>query len=165
VEETWLWFAGLVQKRIAVLITTIIAVLFVLINAQNAYAQTIITVTPPTVIQGSNFQVSGTGFTPNVNVPNDVIIFESDCGGGPLLVGNLVTNGAGDITPVTFSSSSLAVGTYCVYVADPVLGGEVGSVTVIASAIPEYPYGLLILAVFMVLGYAIIKRRLTKKPN
>jgi len=31
--------------------------------------------------------------------------------------------------------------------------------TVVPAAIPEYPYGLALVALFMVLGYAVMKRR------
>ena len=35
--------------------------------------------------------------------------------------------------------------------------------TVVPASIPEYPYGLALLAVFMVLGYAVVKRRMTTR--
>jgi len=165
---------GLSQEQTAgalILIVFVVTILFVLVGVRDVYAQTV-TVTPSTVTQGASFQVSGTGFDPSsaglAEVWADI---SGSCVGNPLLFQNVHSDNSGNVAAVTFSSSSLRVGTHCVGLVTFDYDTASTSLVTITSAatmtsttapIPEYPFGLPILALFMVLGYPAIKRRTRK---
>ena len=73
----------------------------------------------------------------------------------------------GSYGPVTITTSGLPAGTYCVVVTS---GVDVSTpptanagLTVTATPIPEYPVGLAVLAIFMVLAYGVIRRKTITK--
>ena len=112
-------FAGLSQGQGRVdgaLALLVVTILFVLAGATNVYAQTV-TVRPGTVAQGDSFQVSGTGFDPSSTGLAQVWADTSgSCMGIPLLFQNVNSDRSGNVAAVTFSTSSLGVGTHCVEV-------------------------------------------------
>jgi hypothetical protein len=63
--------------------------------------------------------------------------------------------------PTTLTTSSLAQGQYCVEAYSyPTSSSGFTTLTVTSAApIPEYPLGLAVLAIFMVLAYGVIRRR------
>jgi len=138
-----------------------VVLVFLLINAQNLNAGTI-TITPNPVTQGASFQVSGGGLP--AGHPFSISVFADTSGSctpfPPLLEKTGTVDANGNTGPATFSSDSLGVGRHCVSIDVPgyFLGGIFLTVNPTQS-IPEYPYGLALLAAFMVLGYAVIKRR------
>jgi hypothetical protein len=92
--------------------------------------------------------------------PGITIYASASCSGSTVFVDSISADSSGNVGPVTFSSSSLSVGVHCVAITLH-FTAAVGSVTVTAGPpIPEYPLGLPLLAIFMVLGYAVIKRRI-----
>ena len=144
-----------------------VTLLVMLTSGGNVYACALlsftVTVTPPSVAQGATFQVSGCGFntafTWNVEIWADS---SGSCAGPPItaLTQAAVLDSFGNVAAVTVSSSSLGVGTHCIEIVSPsILSHGTGSVIVTAAPIPEYPYGLVILAVLMVFSYGVIKRR------
>ena len=161
--------AGLVKGRVSGILALglLLVVSFLLLGARNVYAQTLM-LTPNTVMQGQSFEVSGSGFVPGDSY--SIIIWASGgCGVGSfvLSVPGTVDDG-GDVGPLTLSSGSLSVGMHCVNIGSILGGAVMGELTVIPATtttttvttpIPEYPYGLALLAIFMVLGYPVIKRR------
>jgi len=87
-----------------------------LAGVKNVYAQTV-TVTPSTVAQGNSFRVSGTGFDPSSTGLAEVYSDASgSCMGNIHLFQNVTSDSSGNVSPVTLSSRSLAVGTHCVEV-------------------------------------------------
>jgi hypothetical protein len=139
-------------------VLVMITVFFVLVNAQNAYAQTI-TITPNSVTQGSNFQVSGSGFLPGDHFT--VLVSTAGCTG--IALGFVSTyDESGSVGPITFSSSSLTVGVHCVTIyLHPSSDGSATTLFTVTAAppIPEYPLGLPLLAVLTILAYSLIRRR------
>jgi len=104
-------------------------ILLLSISIQSVYGQTA-TVTPGTVTQGENFEVSGGGFSAyNWFL---VSVFADNTGGcigsSPLTQTGRV-DGSGNIGPVTFSSSNLGIGTHCVNI----IAGNVKSASVFVT--------------------------------
>ena len=65
---------------------------------------------------------------------------------------------------VTADSSFVVGTTYCAYFVDSLspisLGSNIVTFTIQpATPIPEYPYGLAVLAIFMMLAYGVIRRK------
>jgi len=139
-----------------------IVILFLMVNAQNLYAGSV-TITPNPVTQGASFSVSGTGFPVGDSFGVFVkALISGSCVSSPLLSQRGVVV-AGGTFGVTFSSTSLHVGTYCVSVhISPIFLAGFPLTVIPAQSIPEYPYGLLILAILMVIGYAVIKRKFSQ---
>ncbi|HMK82426.1 MAG TPA: hypothetical protein VK503_01785 [Candidatus Bathyarchaeia archaeon] len=87
-------------------------VLVVLVSASNIYAITTITVAPNHVTQGASFQVSGTGYTPNLK--GTVQVLDNACNYKNIIMSQSVSgDSSGNVGPITFSSSNLAVGSHC----------------------------------------------------
>ncbi|MGA2627692.1 MAG: hypothetical protein ABSF63_11640 [Candidatus Bathyarchaeia archaeon] len=107
----------------------------------------------------------------NPNPPVDGQPFTITSSGGPgtslSVYGSCGCNGGCGITagasPYTVT---LAAGQYNVFdsgdsscTSFTVVPAVTSTTTTVTTPIPEYPYGLALLAVFMVLGYAVVKRR------
>ena len=129
-------------------------VLLIAVNAGQVWADTLI---PNPVIAGQTFSISGVG----------------GGGFGSLYHGSLCDNG-GSITAITAvfdPSPGSFTDNFPAQSAGPYSfsheGDSSGCVpfTIISAAIPEYPYGLSVLAIFMVLGYAVIKRKTAGQRN
>jgi hypothetical protein len=139
--------------------------LFIFGNGRNVYATVgSVSVVPNTVAQGVSFQVSGSGYASFSGSTIYIDVFDAACS---VLIEQqtVVVPVSGNWGPLTFSSASLAIGVHCVQV--DISGAfdfdGISSVTVTptpAPPIPEYPIGLPILAIFMILGYAVIKRKI-----
>jgi hypothetical protein len=138
-----------------------VVLVFLMINVQNLYAGAM-TLTPNQVTQGASFQVSGTGLPPGD--PFSVSVFADTSGScmpfPPLMGQTGIVDSGGNTGPVTFSSGSLGIGRHCVSLDVPGVFLEGLFLTVIpAQSIPEYPFGLFTLAILMILGYGLIRRR------
>ena len=142
---------------------TIVAILGLTILAANVgqvEAQSTIMVTPSSPTAGQSFTLSGNcddtlcgiivylGGACGVSV-GLTEVFQTDIGSGPYSVsvsGQPAGSGRASVLP--FHGAEVCV-----------------NFTVIpAATVPEYPYGLTLLAVLTVLGYAVIKRK-TKSPE
>lgn len=152
---------GLNNKRWdALALLTFALLLFMLANTDKVYAAPTVLVSPSTVTQGSSFQVSGTGFSTSdsgsVQVNDDP---SGACGGSVAIVVNLSSDSSGNVAAHTLSSSSLGVGIHCVTI---VLfdSSAASAITVTAPPIPEYPIGLPLLAIIMIVVYGLIKRKI-----
>jgi hypothetical protein len=135
---TYLGFEGLGSGRVgAWLLLGLVAVIVLLTNVGQVWA---LTITPNPPIAGEPFTITSMpGYS-------SVFVFSSsDCSGG--VIASSFTS------PFTLT---LSAGQYSAYSGD--VSGCV-KFTVVPAAIPEYPYGLGVLAVFMVVGYGLIKRR------
>jgi hypothetical protein len=158
-------------RFIAVAILAVFA-LTVILNVGNVYAaRGSFTLTPNNGTPGTNIVAAGTGYNPSVSGSIDV---ES----GPCLPtpsGIIVlpvpasTDRSGAFT-APFSTSSLTPGPYCVVLPASFFRGLAGSgfstgLDVIAPPIPEYPIGLPLLVIFMIIGYGVIKRRTITKQT
>lgn len=64
-------------------------------------------------------------------------------------------------------TSSLSLGSYCVYVWSTHTQVSVDDPLTVAAAppIPEYPFGLSLLAILMIVGYAVVRRRTIRKQK
>lgn len=80
--------------------------------------------------------------------------------GGNGAANGLFTLSGTSFGPVTINTASFAPGFYCVYVSEQSNTNIVfDSLTVTAAAIPEYPFGLSLLAVLMIGAYGVIRRK------
>lgn len=136
--------------------------LTVMLNVGNVYAQTL-TLTPNPVTQGVNVVATGSGFNPNLSSSNALLVAVNagvGCSGPTLnLAGS--TDGTGNLNPITIPTSGLSVGVHCMEV-NPAFGSSLVSANLTvnsATSIPEYPFGLAVLAIFMMLAYGVIRRK------
>jgi hypothetical protein len=131
-----LLFGKLSQGRVAVTSALImVTILFAMVNVRNVYAQTV-TVTPSAVTGGGTFRVSGTGFDPSSAGLAEVWASTSgSCMGNPALLQNVTSDSSGNVTAVTFSSSSLGVGTHCVGVVTFAYDTAASSVVTVISEV------------------------------
>ncbi len=147
------------MRKQATLTVTMVAVvaLTVMLTVGTVYAQDIV-LTPSTVTQGMSVQASSSGLSGSGTV---FVWATSTCSGTEVLSVPFVT--AGGSYTVTFSTSTLSVGTHCVSDGDsePAILTVTTTVTTTTAAppIPEYPLGLPILAILAVIGYGLIRRR------
>ena len=135
--------------RPALLLVGLVA-LVVFVNSGQVWAQT---VTPSSPIAFQSFTISGTrggGAVAALDVGTGSV-----CEGAGTLVFSTIMTG----TPGPYSQTvpGQNAGPYWVNVQFD--GCTLFTITPVT--IPEYPYGLLILATFMVIGYAAIKRRIS----
>ncbi len=149
-------------RLIAVAILAVVA-LTVTLNSGRVYAYSAtLTLTPNPVAQGMNVEARGSGWPYPYSLYVEVWADNTgSCLGSPLLHISASTDASYDFGPVTIPTSGLSVGTHCVRAV-----GVVASVTellTVVAPIPEYPFGLPLLAIFMVIGYGLIRRR-TKLP-
>jgi hypothetical protein len=118
-----------------------------LFNVKNVYAQTFF-VTPNPVTQGSDFQVSGSGYPPGDSGFVEVFSTAS-CSGSPLPGYDVpyTPDGLGSWGPVTISPSpALSVGTHCIIASD---GSGAASTIEVTSATTtttiELPYSICVI--------------------
>lgn len=147
------------------LIVVAVGTLTVMLNIGKVYAQTII-LTPNSVSQGMSVQASASGVAGSGTV---YVWNTSTCFSGTVVLSVLVPSGSS--YSVTFSTSTIPVGTHCVsdsYDSDPAtltVTPAATTSTTTASPIPEYPYGLPLLPIFaMITAFGIIKRGI-RFPN
>ena len=157
-------------RFIAVAILAVVA-LTVILNVGNVYAPPptcVLMLTPNPVHQGTSVTVSASGCYPTTG---GTLYVQTICGNFGTTVSSVAasTDASGDLTTVTpISTSSLTPGTtYCIY------GGNAFSATILsasltvlpATVIPEYPLGLSILAILMIIGYTVIRRKTITKQK
>jgi hypothetical protein len=119
------------------------------------------------ITQGtSGVTVSGTDTCDPTGTIVEILLCPGTCPPADGNVGStFATTGAGGAFSASISTSSLSLGSYCVYVASTVsfpstpANSDPLTVTSVAPPIPEYPVGLAVLALLMVLSYAVIRRR------
>ena len=117
----------------------VVFLVFMVVNMEQVWA---VTLNPNPPVDGQPFTITSSAG------PSSPLSVYGSCGCNG---GCAITAGS---SPFTLT---LAAGQYNVFDSGT---SECSSFTVVpAQSIPEYPYGLTILAVLMVLGYAVIKRR------
>ena len=144
-----------------------------------------------TVNQGTaSVTVSGTDDCSPTSGSVDVYLYSGTC---PVsLPATPLSDFSSTVTSSQFSqsipTSSLTPGSYCVVMVTTCIFTSIGNgistssiaisqvscfgelingdpLTVTATPIPEYPVGLAVLAIFMIIGYAVIRRRTITKQN
>jgi len=125
-----------------------VLLLTIMVSEGNVYAPPVqITFSPNPPVAGQPFTITYSGNGP----AGPIYVYSSSCSGVQVASGN----------GKSILVSGLTAGQYCVYFELPLVTTVF---TVIPTVIPEYPYGLAVLAIFMMLGYGVVKRRTgTKK--
>lgn len=164
------------KRLVSMGFVSVLALLFtVTVLTPHAYAvgYTVL-ISPNPVVAGQTMTVSGS--TGSAGSSGDHMFLEidtdlsaaHDCSG----TNTIIKIGPQTLGPsLTFSFTvtlSVTPGFYCAAVDDvgssttftfPISNSDFFSVSVMAPPIPEYPYGLPILAIFTILAYAVIKRK------
>jgi hypothetical protein len=167
-----------VQRFRLIGITVLSILVFTIIGATSPAHATVCTVftatlSSSTIVQGGSLTLSGVDNCSPITGEN---IFAntyetSSCPSSGMPSGSQVggdglsgVTGAYSGVPITFFISPPGFGgpgTYCVHVfstSDP-SGANVAFTVTSPTFIPEYPFGLAVLAIFMILAYGIIRRR------
>jgi len=124
-------------------VTALLILLLTMLVSEEVYAPVPITFSPNPPVAGQPFTITYTGGAPTTG---PVYVYSGSCS-GPIVV-----TGSGN----SISVSGLPAGQYCVYFEIPLVDIVF---TVVPVPIPEYPLGLSILAIFMIIGYGLIRRR------
>lgn len=170
-----------VQRFRVIAVAALSILLFTVVGAtflQPAYACAfIINLSSSTIVQGGSVSLSGDD---TCGSPTDTIFVQtfqtSTCPANGIPSGTQVgadglnpVSGTWSNLPVTFFSGQGGPGSYCVHVFSNSISTAEGPndpLTVTsATPIPEYPVGLAILAIFMVIAYALIRRRTLGKQK
>jgi hypothetical protein len=158
---------GLKKQRAIVAIIAVFA-LAVTLNSGRVYADLAgLTLNPNPVTQGTNVLATGSGFPSSEN--GFVLVFADNtgsCSGSTFFTSADSTDGSGNLGAVTIPTSGLSVGTHCVETDGFVVVGTLTPDNAVSSLIvnqappiPEYPIGLAVLAVFMIIAYGVIRRK------
>ena len=162
------------------MVAVIAVVAFTLtLNIGNVYAifpESLIISPSPVLVGTTTITVTGNGFVPgdggNVQLKMGSVV--SDGSGGFLCSGTAVSSqyftgmvdGSGHFVVSGISISGLSVGTYCVRAFtfdnsfnDATVLTISPATTTTTTTIPEYPFGLAVLAIFMIIAYGVIRRR------
>ncbi len=114
---------------------------------------------PNPVTQGNNVQAIGSGWP--ANTAGGLILYldpTGTCAGSSSDKG-ITTDPTGGFS-VTLFVGVLGVGTYCVAAQIGTLPPLDAQVVIQTPApIPEYPYGLTLLAILLVMGYGVVRRK------
>ncbi len=150
------------RKEQALILAAITVIAFtVMLNVGNVYAippQTLILTPNPVTQSTASVQVTGAGFAANDNnIQISLLSASCSIGGTQIFTTTASSDAGGNLNPVTIPTAGLSPGTYCVTVVDTTTLGT--DLTVIPAAIPEYPFGLPLLAIFLVIAYGLIRRR------
>jgi hypothetical protein len=131
-------------RRVLVVVALVAVLLLTMLVSEEVYATVPITFSPNSPVAGQPFTITYSGGGPSG--PVDVYRYSgSSCVGVP------VASGSGNSIFV----SGLPAGQYCVYFVIPL----VVVVFTVTAPIPEYPLGLPILAILMIIAYSVIRRR------
>jgi hypothetical protein len=174
VKSTVQRFRFIAVTVLSILVLTIIGAAFL----SPAYAVCNLTTTASsyTITQGTaSVTISGTDLCdPTITTGVNANLYAGAClsgpASGPFLANNGVNIDGSHNFAITIPTSTLNPGSYCFYVASSVSAltnfvNDPLTVTSSAPPIPEYPVGLAILAVFMVIGYGLIRRKTTTKQK
>jgi hypothetical protein len=131
------------------------------------------TLSSSTIAQGtSSVTVSGTDGCQDPGQIVNVYLEAGTCGsGGSTLFSSTATIGGSFDFSQSIPTSSLGPGSYCVRLtscqAEPDCGGlaTITDPLTVTAAIPEYPLGLPLLAIFMVIAYGLVRRRTSATKN
>jgi hypothetical protein len=141
-----------VQRKSLFGLFVLLAVGLLLVSVKPAWASPIVTPSSPTA--GVSFTINGDG---SASGANELIVYnDGTCGGsGGTVVFSMVEN----LTPsysVTLTLTSAGQ-----YSASDTTGCRPFTVKAApAPPIPEYPYGLTLLAILLVIGYGVVRRRI-----
>lgn len=165
--------AGLREHAALILTIITIVALTVTLNIGNVHAlpPPTLTLTPNPITQGTNLVITGSNFPTSQN--GFFVVFSDNtgkCTGSDYTDGAISADASGNLGPVTIPTSGLlTVGTHCVTTVGFTIVGTntpdnaVSSLTVNPTVVPEYPFGLPLLAIFMVIAYGLIKRRTSSR--
>lgn len=151
------------KKHTAIILAIItIMVSYLMLNVGNVQAAPSISASPNPFNQGGSFVLSGMGFPPLQNV--ELFAYDDTsgaCSGSNLSYAIVPVDASGNFQK-TFFASIFGVGTHCLQVNElgPPFASIFGSVGVTATPIPEYPLGLPLLAILLVVGYGLVRRRI-----
>lgn len=153
---------GLVQRRVGVILLVIMVAVIFLMSVRAAYAPPPIltlNVSPNPAYVGQSVTFSGDGAN-----SGDSIVIDALPGTSCLILPVIASGTAkpsGQYAIVVSTSTVGGVGAYSIFAYDQ--NTHVLSACVILSIdpvpIPEYPVGLSLLAVFMIVAYTLIRRR------
>ena len=171
-----MWFGELMVQKLrligiavlSILVFTIVGAIF--LSPAFAAVPLNLAISTATPMSGQTFQFTGTDanggaspwyFTIALNGPNP------GCNNPAVSSYNgiLLPASSSPFTVSVTADSSFVVGTtYCAYFVDSLspisLGSNIVTFTIQpATPIPEYPYGLSVLAIFMMLAYGVIRRK------
>ena len=149
------------RKQAALILTIITIVAFTLtLNIGNVYALTF-TLTPNSVMQGVNVVASGSGYIDSSSGTLQVFS-TSSCVGSSQFSLAVSSDGSGNLIPVNIPTASLSVGDHCAAISGLITDDDTFNqffTVTAAPPIPEYPFGLAVLAVFMIIAYGVIRRK------
>lgn len=160
-------------KLIGIVLIAVVA-LTVTLNIGNVHAlPPTLTLTPNPVTQGTNLVITGSDFPTSQN--GFFVVFADNagkCTGSDYTDGAISSDATGKLGPVTIPTSTLlSVGTHCVETVGFTIVGTitpdnaVSSLTVNPTVVPEYPFGLPILAILTIIGYGVIRRKTATKQE
>ena len=159
---------GLRKKLALIAMMVVIVAITAMLNVGSVYAQTIV-LTPNPVTQGMDVLVTGSDFQQWENAQIEVFVDNGGtCAVIPAMTIAASSDNNGNLEPVTIPTSGLSAGTYCVegngFLEAPeavtlIVSPATTTTTGAAPTIPEYVYGLPIIAVVIVLAYVVMKRR------
>jgi len=132
------------QRPSAIALTVVLFIIIFLVGVESVWA---LSVTPNSPVADQPFTVSGLVTITSSTI--SLIVGHGSCNSLGTPVYSVIVSGYFDVTVPGQSAGNYyaALPTSCV------------GFTVISAAIPEYPFGLLILAIFIVIAYGLIKLR------
>jgi len=130
------------MKALGRLTVLLILVSFSLVSVKPAWALASLIITPNPVSPGVSIQVSGTGFLPNVPVLFVTLHSGSSCLSSPTADQQTSTDPSGNLVPVTFSTSGLTAGTYCIDTPGP---GGAAQASLDVFTVVEVPYSICVI--------------------
>ena len=145
--------SGLASRRILAPFLLGLVAVAVLINVGQVWAQSI---TPNPPIANQNFTITGTCSLSGGNTYCVVIVYSGPgCTGSIILSAYIQSSG-----PYQAPVPRQQAGVYSTQtlIQNAIVGEACLTFNIDPASIPEYPYGVGLLAVFMVLGYAVIRR-------
>jgi hypothetical protein len=142
----WVWLLGRVRVTAAVIL--LVFVMLLAVNAASVWADTF---NPNPPVPGTGFSISGTASTGGFGS----LFHESSCAPSSFITAVF------DPSPGSFTDSfpAQSAGPYS-FSHDGDASGCVHFTIQAAPPIPEYPYGLPLLAILLVIAYGLVRRRI-----
>lgn len=140
--------------------------------APHAYGYSFLppTVSPNPAVAGQPITVSGTGCCTTADTVDGAIFVDTSAAHDCSSVGSgVISFGPQALSPslkYSFTITLSSPGFYCVSTTDsatPITDSGNTPLSVTAAPIPEYPFGLAVLAILMIVGYGVIRRKTITK--